>query len=262
LPDQGHFVAIDAEFVSLKPEESETRADGKKVVTQPGRFSLARVSVIQAQHAQQQQFSHNILGGLDMSQEPLIDDYIATPEPIADYLTRFSGIKPGDLDPELSPHHLTTLKSAYLKLRYLVDKGCYFVGHGLKKDFRIINILVPPHQVFDTVELFHLKRQRKLSLKFLASFLLNIDIQTKTHCSVEDARTALALYNVYIKLVQDGTLEQILHKIYHVGRMSNWHNGQSLGKECANLVTYPLFIEHSENTTENTSNDTVKHLSL
>ena len=52
-----------------------------------------------------------------------------------------------DLDPALSRHHLTTLKRAYLKLRYLVDEGCVFVGHDLEKDFRMINIVVPPSQV-------------------------------------------------------------------------------------------------------------------
>jgi hypothetical protein len=54
---------------------------------------------------------------------------------------------PGDLDPAQSRHHLTTHKAAYLKLRYLIDAGAIFVGHGLKKDFRMLNILVPPAQV-------------------------------------------------------------------------------------------------------------------
>ncbi len=52
----------------------------------------------------------------------------------------------GDLDPSLSRRHLTTLKRAYLKLRYLVDAGCVLVGHGLKTDLRMLNIAVPPAQ--------------------------------------------------------------------------------------------------------------------
>ena len=92
--------------------------------------------------------------------------HIRAVEPVHDYLTRFSGLVPGDLDPALSKHHIVELKHAYLKLRYLVDAGCVFVGHGLKQDFKMINVTVPPAQIVDTVELFHFKRQRKLSLRF------------------------------------------------------------------------------------------------
>ena len=48
-------------------------------------------------------------------------------------------------------------------------------------------------QVVDTVDLYHLRHQRKLSLRFLASYALRMDIQQVTHDSIEDARAAVLL---------------------------------------------------------------------
>jgi len=70
----------------------------------------------------------------------LLDDYIQPTEPVVDYMTRYSGIVPGDLDPSVSRHFVTTLKPEYLKLRRLVDSGVTLVGHGLQQDFRIMSM--------------------------------------------------------------------------------------------------------------------------
>ena len=99
------------------------------------------------------------------------------------------------------------------QIRYLESIGVRFVGHGLRKDFRVINCTLPEQQVIDTVELFSLpyvapvrmpshrsfqylpssRGQRKLSLRFLAWLLLKVDMQTSDFChdSVEDAIAAL-----------------------------------------------------------------------
>src|SRR5271170_561094 len=58
---------------------------------------------------------------------------------------------------------------------------------------------------------------RRLSLKFLAWYLLNENVQVDTHDSIEDARTALLLYQKYLELKQAGTLQETLRDIYDKG---------------------------------------------
>ena len=123
------LVALDAEFVALQKEESEVMADGNKKIVRPSRLGLARVSVLR--------------GAGELEGVPFVDDYIATRETVVDFLSEYSGIFPGDLDPATSTRALVSLKVAYKRMWILLNLGCTFVGHGLLKDFRIISCAPP-----------------------------------------------------------------------------------------------------------------------
>ncbi len=65
-------------------------------------------------------------------------------------------------------------------------------------------------QVVDTVALYRLPHQRKLRLRFLASYVLREDIQQTTHDSIEDARAAVLLLHEARRLQAAGTFKQKL----------------------------------------------------
>jgi PAB-dependent poly(A)-specific ribonuclease subunit 2 len=134
----------------------------------------------------------------------------------------FLTIKIGDLDSKNSSHFTINLKNSYLKIRALIDLGVVFCGHGLDQDFKILNLIVPPNQIIDTVKLYQLPNQRKIGLRFLSFVLLKQDIQAEIHDSVEDAKIALALYHLYLKFQESGTFQKVLTKLYEIGRSYNW----------------------------------------
>lgn len=213
--------------MAVRQPEIEVNSDGERETIRPIVYALARVSVIRGQGEDE---------GL-----PFIDDYIAVKEPIVDYLTSYSGITRTDLDPRLSKRNLVSLKTAYKKIWVLLNSGCRILGHGLKQDFRVINIHVPRVQVIDTIDLFFLRsRLRRLSLAFLAWCLLKEDIQLETHDSIEDARTALKLYRKFLEFQDAGILDRMLQDIYRKGREVNFKPPRKDGAEGLGTETPPL----------------------
>jgi len=206
--EAGAIMAIDAEFVATAAEASRVRADGSRQVVDAAVLSPGRVSVVADD------------GAL------VLDAYVATMEPVVDHLTRFSGLQVGDLEVTTSRHRLHTFKDTYIKLRALVDAGVRFVGHGLRKDFRTLNLLVAPPQVIDTVTIYKLDGQRNLSLKYLAANVLGADIQGVVHDSGEDALMALHLYQRYREEVaadaSGSTFGAMLEHLYTVGRANGF----------------------------------------
>lgn len=105
LPKEGDALAFDAEFVQVENETTSLTATGSKIVSVRGRNAVGRISLLDS----------------DTNNE-LIDDHVIPREPVVDYLTRFSGITPSDLNPKTSKHNLISARNAYLKMRYLADR--------------------------------------------------------------------------------------------------------------------------------------------
>ncbi|KEG09428.1 ubiquitin hydrolase [Trypanosoma grayi] len=203
------LVALDAEYVML---DWGNKSSNTEVFGQPPRkphMALARLSCV--------------LSSTPGDERTIVDDYVHTPENIEDYVTQYSGIHPGDLDPLKSTKSLTGLKATYLKLRALVDRSVVFVGHGLHQDFRVCNIAVPAEQMIDTLMLFHKPGGRYLSLRFLAYHVLGERVQEDEHDSVEDARTSLRLYRKYQQLLIEGTFDSVLDQLLATGAETSWY---------------------------------------
>jgi PAB-dependent poly(A)-specific ribonuclease subunit 2 len=205
---EGSLIAFDAEFVSVQEEEAAMNETGSKVTIRETRHALARISVIECN-----------------TRTVLLDDHVLPRERVVDYLTRFSGVVAQDLEPAKSDHYLISTRSAYLKLRYLLEQGCIFVGHGLRQDFATVNLAVPQNQIIDTVEIFHQPNMRFISLRFLANHVLGKDMQQDIHDSIEDAMAAFELYEKALEWKEAGIFEKKLQELYRLGQKSDWKLG-------------------------------------
>lgn len=154
----GKYLAIDCEMVGVGPAGSQS--------------VLARVSIV------------NYYGNL------ILDQYVKPKEKVTDYRTWISGIK---------PEHLENADSFELVTRRVANliKDKVLVGHAISNDLEALLLTHPRHLIRDTstyTPLRKLAKTKQPSLKKLARLVLDVEIQSGSHSSVDDARATLAIY--------------------------------------------------------------------
>lgn len=124
----------------------------------------------------------------------LMDCYVKPREPVVDYRTAVSGIRPHDIANGAEFRVVQAEVHALLFSRVLV-------GHAVYNDLRVLALQHPTRDVRDTSSYRPLANKvtggATPSLKMLALFVLNEDIQSGEHSSVEDARAAMRIFNRY-----------------------------------------------------------------
>lgn len=123
------------------------------------------------------------------------DKYVKPREEVQDYRTAVSGIR---------PHHLQSGEDFNIVQKEVSEilKGRLLVGHALHNDLDVLFLSHPKRFQRDTSRYKFFRRVTKgntPSLKKLATELLGIDIQSGEHNSIEDARAAMQLYQLFRK---------------------------------------------------------------
>uniref|UniRef100_A0A182NLW4 RNA exonuclease 4 n=1 Tax=Anopheles dirus TaxID=7168 RepID=A0A182NLW4_9DIPT len=126
----------------------------------------------------------------------LVDCYVKPQQPVRDYRTEISGIR---------PEHIAD-GTEFQIIRELVRKvihGRILVGHALKNDLMVLNLRHPKYNVRDTARYRPIAKKAHAfgtpSLKSIAQTFLGEDIQDGEHDSVEDARAAMKIYLLFEK---------------------------------------------------------------
>jgi RNA exonuclease 4 len=131
--------------------------------------------------------------------ERIYDKHVQPTEPVVDYRTKVSGIRPGDLKKQ----NATPFETVQREVADLI-KNRILVGHALHNDLRVLYLSHPKKLIRDTQKCRVFRHMSPsigslCSLKNLAQILLGISIQEGEHDSVQDAQVAMRLYTLHKK---------------------------------------------------------------
>jgi RNA exonuclease 4 len=165
-PDEARVLALDCEMVGVGPGGA--------------RSALAFVVVV------------------DWHGRVVLSEHVRPTEPVTDYRTHVSGVRPE----HLRGPGVRDLPSVQASVASLLT-GRLLVGHGLINDMRALLLSHPWHATRDTAVFRHFVRRtatghvKPRRLKHLVAAHLGAAIQTGEHEPAEDARAALALYKLF-----------------------------------------------------------------
>ncbi|NXY08095.1 REXO4 exonuclease, partial [Pteruthius melanotis] len=120
------------------------------------------------------------------------DKYVKPTEKVTDYRTAVSGIRPQNVN---TGEDFKTVQKEVAEIL----KGRILVGHALKNDLKVLLLDHPQKKIRDTQRYKPFKERVKSSrpsLKLLCERLLNVQVQTAEHCSIQDAQAAMRLYTL------------------------------------------------------------------
>ncbi|KAJ8682281.1 hypothetical protein QAD02_018073 [Eretmocerus hayati] len=123
------------------------------------------------------------------------DKYVKPTEPVVDYRTAVSGIRPQHLQ---NGHDFTEVQREVAEIL----RGRILVGHALHNDLAVLFLNHPRRLQRDTSRYKLFRKVTKgatPSLKKLSSELLGVDIQSGEHDSIEDAKATMQLYQLFKK---------------------------------------------------------------
>ncbi|KAM3181726.1 hypothetical protein ACTXT7_013795 [Hymenolepis weldensis] len=136
-------------------------------------------------------------------------DVICKPcEVITDYRTPYSGIRPTDMARAIP---FSTVQDEVKR----IVKDRIIVGHALKHDFKVLNLIHPKELIRDTSKAPYaktralIKGNATVSLKRLVYILLGVQIQVGEHNSVEDAQANMEIYKLVEKEWEAGINQSV-----------------------------------------------------
>lgn len=139
--------------------------------------------------------------------EVLLDKHVKPRQPVTDYRTSVSGIRPHDIE---NGEDFKSVQDEVVRMLH----GKILVGHALRNDLAVLNIKHPAAHIRDTSRYKPLcklvSNGQTPSLKRVTMVLLGKEIQTGEHNSIEDARAAMSIYNLIA-----GDWEKYIEKRQH-----------------------------------------------